>query len=66
MMSFKCNKRCKIVFEHLTLGFNAVDTVFMRSVGVKYPYGSRAVCTYGCFLEGNDQDVSLLKHVQLL
>ena len=45
-MSFKSCNPCNIVFEHLRLSFNVVDTVFMCKIGIKYRNVSQAVCAY--------------------
>ena len=59
-MSCKCSNLCKIVFDRLRLGFNAVNTVFMCKNGIEYQNVSRTVCAYvhafrkrlGCALIG--------------
>ena len=43
MMSFKCSNHCKIVFHHLRLSFNLVNTVLMFNIGIKYQYVSRSL-----------------------
>ena len=43
-MSFKCSNRCKIVFGHLRLSLQAVNTVFMRKMCLKYQYASPVAC----------------------
>ena len=35
-----------MVFDHLWLSCDAVNTVFMCKIGIKYQYASRAVCAY--------------------
>ena len=45
-MSFRCSKSCKIVLDHLRLGFNTVTIVIMCNIVVKYHYASRSVCAY--------------------
>ena len=59
-MSCKYSNRCKIEFDRLRLGFNAVNTVFMCKNDIKHQYVSRTVCAYvrafrkrlGCALIG--------------
>ena len=46
IMSFKYSNHFKIVFYHLRLRLNAVNTVFLYKHCVKYKYASRAVCAY--------------------
>ena len=41
----------QIVFDHLLLSFNAVKTVLMCTIGIKYQYVSQAVCAYARFSE---------------
>ena len=49
-----------MVFDHLRLSCDAVDTVFICKIGIIYQYASRAVCAYayvfgkrpGCALIG--------------
>ena len=62
-MSFKYFNRFKIVFYHLKLRLNEVNTVFLYKHCVKYKYASRAVCAY-VHVFGNDQGVRLLEHVR--
>ena len=35
MMPFKCTNRCKIVFDHLRLSFNAANTVLISKICIK-------------------------------
>ena len=59
-MPFKSSNCCKLVFDHLSLSFNAVNTVLMYKIDVKFKYAGKAVCTYahnfrnriGCALIG--------------
>ena len=65
MMSFKCGNRCKIiVFDHLSLSFNAFNTVFMCKMRIKYQYASPSVCAYAHVFFLDDQGVHLLGHVR--
>ena len=40
-----------MVFDHLRLSCDAVNTVFMCKIGIKYQYASRAVCAYAYVVE---------------
>ena len=54
-----------MVFDHLWLSCDAVNTVFMCKIGIKCQSGSMRLCICFFFL-GNDQGVCLLEHVRLL
>ena len=61
-MSFKCSSHHKIVFDHLRMTTDMVNTVFICRIGIKYikQIASRTVCAYahvfqklpGCALIG--------------
>ena len=60
VISVKCCYHCKIVFDHIRLSFNAINTVHMCKIGIKCQFVSRAICAYahdvrkrpGCALIG--------------
>ena len=60
IMALKWPYRCKIVVRRIQVSFKSVYAVFMCNIGVKYQYGSRAVCAHfvilpkrtGCALIG--------------
>ena len=60
LIPFKYSNRFIIVFDHLRLSFNVVNTVFLCKNYVKNRYASQAVCAYahvlgkrpGCALIG--------------
>ena len=60
MLPLKCSNRSKIVFDHMRLSVNDVNTVFLCKKCVKYQYARRALCAYarvfqkrpGCALIG--------------
>ena len=44
VLPFKCSNRCTISFDHLRLSFQAVNTVFICKMCIKYQYASPEVC----------------------
>ena len=48
MMKFYGSHWRKIVFDHLRIRISiaAVNTILLCKICIKYPYASRAVCTY--------------------
>ena len=51
MMPLKCSNRFKIVFDHMRLSFNDVNTVFLCKKYVRYQYARGAVCAYACVFQ---------------
>ena len=64
MMPFKCSNRFKIVFVHLRLSFNAVNTVSIFVQIVRYIKLLVKKCALMHVFFGDDQSVRLLEHVR--